>query len=58
MVFLDAHVLNKPEVMVCGAASKVDVAGRTVTDQQTREIISAQLKAFALVATQRKLLNS
>ncbi|MFM0047683.1 NAD(P)H-dependent oxidoreductase [Paraburkholderia sediminicola] len=58
MVFLDAQVLNKPEVMVGGAASKVDVEGRTITDQQTREIVTAQLKAFALVAMQRKLLNS
>ncbi|NKJ47677.1 hypothetical protein CIC12_13170 [Burkholderia sp. SG-MS1] len=57
MVFLDAQVLNKPEVMVGGAASKVDVEGKTVTDPQTREIISAQLKAFALFAQQRKLLN-
>ncbi|CAL8481576.1 NADPH-dependent FMN reductase [Caballeronia sp. S22] len=57
MVFLDAQVLNKPEVMVGGAASKVDVENKTVTDPQTREIISAQLKAFALFAQQRKLLN-
>jgi len=57
MVFLDAQVLNKPEVMVGGAASKVDVEGKTITDPQTREIVSAQLKAFALFASQRKLLN-
>jgi chromate reductase len=57
MVFLDAQVLNKPEVMVGGAASKIDVEGKTITDPQTREIISAQLKAFALFAAQRKLSN-
>jgi chromate reductase len=55
MVFLDSQVLNKPEVMVCGAASKLDVEGKTLTDPQTREIISAQLKSFVLFATQRKL---
>lgn len=57
MVFLDAQVLNKPEVMVGGAASKIDVEGKKITDQQTREIIAAQLQAFATFAAQRKLLN-
>lgn len=55
LVFLDSPVLNKPEVMVGGAASKIDVEGKKVTDAQTRDIISAQLKAFAAFATQRKL---
>ena len=57
MVFLDAQVLNKPEVMVGGAASKIDVEGKKITDPQTREIIAAQLQAFATFAAQRKLLN-
>lgn len=57
MVFLDALVLNKPEVMVGGAASKIDVEGKKITDQQTREIITAQLKAFAFFAAQQKLLK-
>jgi len=54
MVFLDAQVLNKPEVMVGGAASKVDVERKTVTDQQTRDVISSQLSAFAIFAEQRR----
>ena len=57
MVFLDAQVLNKPEVMVGGAASKIDVEGKKITDAPTREIIAAQLKAFALFAEQRKQFN-
>lgn len=57
MVFLDAQVLNKPEVMVGGAAGKIDVEKKSITDQQTREIISAQLKAFALFAAQHKLVT-
>ena len=57
MVFLDAQVLNKPEVMVGGAASKIDVEGKKITDQPTREIITAQLKAFALFSEQRKQFN-
>lgn len=57
MVFLDAQVLNKPEVMVGGAASKIDVEGKKITDQATRDIISAQLSAFALFAAQRIQFN-
>lgn len=57
MVFLDAQVLNKPEVMVGGAASKIDIESKKITDQPTREIITAQLKAFALLAEQRKQFN-
>jgi len=57
LVFLDSQVLNKPEVMIGGAANKVDVEGKTISDAPTREIVSAQLKAFALFAAQRKLLN-
>jgi chromate reductase len=57
MVFLDAQVLNKPEVMVGGAVSKIDIEVNKITDQATREIITAQLKAFSLFAEQRKQLN-
>ncbi|HWX50611.1 MAG TPA: NADPH-dependent FMN reductase [Roseomonas sp.] len=49
LVFLDAFVLNKPEVMVGQVASKVD-AGGTLTDQATRDFIASQLKAFAAFA--------
>lgn len=46
MVFLDAHVLNKPEVFVGGAASKVAPDGKTIADEATRKVIETQLAAF------------
>jgi chromate reductase len=46
MVFLDAHVLNRPEVMIGQAPSKVDADGRLV-DEATRKFIADQLVAFA-----------
>lgn len=50
MVFLDASVMNKPEVMVGGNASKIDAASGALTDQATRDFIASQLKAFAAFA--------
>jgi chromate reductase len=47
LLFLDAAVLNKPEVMVGQIVSKVDAGTGEVTDQPTRDFIAAQLKAFA-----------
>ncbi len=46
MVFLDAHVFNKPEVFVSFAKSKVDEGKGIVTDAPTRDAITAQLTAF------------
>lgn len=46
MVFLEALVLNKPEVMVPSAHSKVNAAGE-LTDQPTRDLIASELRAFA-----------
>lgn len=45
LVFLDALVLNKPEIFVTFGNQKVE-NGR-ITDTPTREAISAQLAAFA-----------
>jgi chromate reductase len=45
MVFVDALVLNKPEVMVAAVQTKVSPEGE-VTDQATRDFLAAQLKAF------------
>lgn len=45
-VFLDARVLNRPEVMVGGAAALLDAEGR-LTDGPTRDIIGRQLAALA-----------
>ncbi|MGB7758957.1 MAG: NAD(P)H-dependent oxidoreductase [Bryobacteraceae bacterium] len=51
-VFLDMHPLNKPEVMISGAAQKFDAAGN-LTDEHTGESIRKLLAALA--AWTRKL---
>jgi chromate reductase len=51
-VFLNAHVLNKPEVMIGKAQDKFDAEGR-LTDEPTRKIIAQQLEA--LVAWTQRL---
>ncbi|MGF1608098.1 MAG: NADPH-dependent FMN reductase [Kiloniellales bacterium] len=45
-VFLNALLLNKPEVMVAGANDLFDESGR-LTDQATRDHVRAQLEALA-----------
>lgn len=52
----DMVIMAKPEVQVAGARSKVDVAAGTVTDQVTRDFLSAhltRLNAIIQVATQK-----
>lgn len=44
-VFLNALVMNQPEVMIPTAQHKFDAAG-TLTDQVTRDFIAAHLVAF------------
>jgi chromate reductase len=46
LVFLDAAVMNKPEVMVGQMMSKLDVESSTITDEATRTIVAGQLKMF------------
>ena len=50
MVFLDAAVMNKPEVMVSQITNKVDAGTGELTDQATRDFIAAQLNVFAAFA--------
>ncbi len=50
LVFLDAHVLNKPEVMVGNVTGKVDVESGTITDEATRGFLAKQLEALAAFA--------
>ncbi|MFA1813030.1 hypothetical protein [Pseudomonas fluorescens] len=50
LVFFNAKVLNKPEVMISQLASKVDVESNTITDLATIEVIGAQLRALAGMA--------
>jgi len=44
-VFLNGMVMNRPEVMIPTAQNKFDADGK-LTDQQTRDFISAHLVAF------------
>lgn len=53
LVFLDAHPLNKPEVMIGGAAQKFDAEGN-LTDEKTREGIRKLLEGLARWARQLK----
>lgn len=50
LVFLDATVMNKPEVMVGQVMTKVDATSGELTDQATRDFITGQLNAFAAFA--------
>ena len=52
-VFLDAYVLNKPEVMVGQIAAKADADSGELTDQATRDFIAKQLQAFAAFARRK-----
>jgi chromate reductase, NAD(P)H dehydrogenase (quinone) len=44
-IFLNAHMMNRPEVFIGGAASKFDAEGK-LTDQATRDFLAAMLAAF------------
>jgi chromate reductase len=50
LVFLDATVMNKPEVMISQIMTKVDAATGELTDEATRTFIATQLKSFAAFA--------
>jgi chromate reductase len=47
MAFLDAFVLNKPEIFINNCASKFDEAGGELKDETTRGLIKQQLASFA-----------
>lgn len=47
MVFLDALVLNKPEIFVSDVAGKVDETTGELTDETTKKFLRQQLEAFA-----------
>jgi chromate reductase len=44
-IFLNAHVLNRPEVMIGGATSKFNAEGK-LTDQATRDFLGTMLTSF------------
>jgi chromate reductase len=47
MVFLDAFVLNKPEIFIGGCATKIDEKTGAIVDETTRNFVKQQLAAFA-----------
>jgi chromate reductase len=50
MVFLDAHVLNKPEIMIGGMTTKIDLEAGEIIDDATTGLIGQQLVALAALA--------
>jgi chromate reductase len=46
-VYLDARPLNKPEVIIPQAQTKIDASTGEITDPATRGFLADQLKAFA-----------
>jgi chromate reductase len=44
-VFLNAHVLNQPEIMIAAAQTRFDADGN-LTDETTRELIAKQIVAL------------
>src|SRR5215472_12058967 len=47
MVFLDAFVLNKPEIFIGGCAAKFDEKTGELKDETTRGLLKQQLASFA-----------
>lgn len=50
LVFLNANVINKPEIMIGQAGSRIDAEKGTVNDESTRHHLTAQLEALAKLA--------
>ncbi|ROR14645.1 NADPH-dependent FMN reductase [Erwinia sp. JUb26] len=50
LVFLNANVINKPEIMIGQAGSRIDAEQGTVSDESTRHHLTAQLEALAALA--------
>ena len=46
-MFLDAFVLNKPEIFIGGCATKIDEKTGAIVDETTRNFVKQQLAAFA-----------
>src|SRR4051812_44317373 len=47
MVFLEAQVFNRPEIMIASAKGKFDEAVGQISDEPTRGLIKQQLAGFA-----------
>jgi chromate reductase len=54
MVFLEAQVFNRPEIMIASAKGKFDEASGQISDEPTRGLIKQQLAGFAQLIRQLK----
>lgn len=54
MVFVEAHVFNKPEIFIAQSAGKFDLAGGVLTDETARNLVAKQLDGFAHFIRQLK----
>lgn len=50
LVFLDADVINKPEVMIGQIATKIDATTGAITDAATAEFLTTQIAALVAAA--------
>lgn len=50
LVFLNAQVINKPEIMIGQAGSRIDAEQGVISDESTRRHLTAQLEALAALA--------
>jgi chromate reductase, NAD(P)H dehydrogenase (quinone) len=50
LVYLDALILNKPEVMIGGVVGKIDTATMTLSDEESSAFLVAQIEALAKLA--------
>lgn len=53
MVFLDAQVLNKPEIMIGQAAARINAESGEITDESTRQHLTQQIAALAALVRQK-----
>ncbi|MNC11951.1 FMN-dependent NADPH-azoreductase [compost metagenome] len=56
MVFLDVHMMNRPEVMIAGAPALFDAQGQLM-DERTREQLRGLLEAFYVWIIKHKALS-
>jgi len=52
-VFLDAQVLNKPEIMIGQAAARINAESGEITDESTRQHLTQQIAALAALVRQK-----
>lgn len=54
LVFLNADTLNKPEIMIGQATSRIDAEAGLLKDEDTRRHVAAQLEALAVRARKNR----